>query len=276
MTMVYKRQEVPRMAHCNYIVKVEVTLWVSAVWVNHSQKISAKGCLKLIKTRATVWYFSEGYQPKGVHDLIECWIFMKRISIPNVVLFLHEFDEQIMESVWYLWKVSQPKGVGGGAFSTAVQIWCWTGEVVPNILCLISPSSSSSSSSFWMDCMIVSIGTIKSTVTPKYSTSARLVDSKAENFELKPQIRKYPSLWIISSRNEEAAWQDGLASSAWFGFPWFMKDGWRGIPREWLERGDGKLGGQHGWPGCAMPPDGQGNTPEDGKVEDVEDVVVHI
>ena len=31
MTMVYKRQEVQRMAHCNYIVKVEVTLWVSAV-----------------------------------------------------------------------------------------------------------------------------------------------------------------------------------------------------------------------------------------------------
>ena len=42
------------------------------------------------------------------------------------------------------------------------------------------------------------------------------------------------------------------------------------------QRGDGKLGGQHGWPGCAMPPVGQGNTLETGQVEDMEDVVVVV
>ena len=45
----------------------------------------------------------------------------------------------------YFSEGSHPKGVVGGAFSTAVQIWWWAGGELPNILCLISNSTLSSS-----------------------------------------------------------------------------------------------------------------------------------
>ena len=147
------------MAHCNYIVKVEVTLWVSAVWVNHSEKISAKGCLKLIKTRATVWYFSEGYQPKGVHDLIECWLFMKRISIPNWLWSC--FFMNLINKLWKVFDIFEKylsqKGLVVGLFPRLSKFdaerarWCQTFFVylISSPSSLSSPTPSSSSLKNW-------------------------------------------------------------------------------------------------------------------------------